>query len=83
MNIAKHDYSLTAKEGKWEVKVSPTTNYGYYEHDDFGEGGGLWFDAGTDLIDFDGRYVLPRNVAKALITLGYTVDPINYVGDPL
>lgn len=82
MNTQKHIYTQTAKEGKWVAKVSPTTYYGYYEHDDEGEGGGLWFTNG-ELTDFDGRSCLPRDVAKALISLRYKVDPINYVGDPL
>jgi hypothetical protein len=82
MTNAKHDYTLTAKEGKWEVKVSPTTHYGYYEHDDFGEGGGLWFN-GIALVDYDGRACLPRDVAVALKRMGYTVDQSAYVGDPI
>lgn len=82
MDIKKHDYTETAKEGKWEVKVSPTTGYGYFEHDVHGEGGGLWF-KGKELNDYDGVSCLPRDVAKALISLGYKVDPINYAGDPL
>jgi hypothetical protein len=83
MDLKKHDYTLTAKEGKWEVKVSPTTNYGYYEHDVYGEGGGLWFETDKSLRDYDGRSCLPRDVAKALIGLGYNVDPSAYVGEPL
>lgn len=82
MDTQKHNYSLAAKEGKWEVKISPTTQYGYYEHDVYGEGGGLWFSNG-ELTDFDGRSCLPRDVAKAVISLGYKVDAINYVGAPL
>lgn len=78
----EHAYTEIGRAGKWEVKVSPTTSYGYFEHDVQGEGGGLWFE-GKELSDYDGRSCLPRDVAKALIALGYIVDPINYVGEPL
>lgn len=77
--LKKHNYTVTLREGKWEVKVSPTTGYGYFEHDDYGEGGGLWFEdqAGTlSLADFDGRMVLPKDVGTALRGAGYNVDDI-------
>jgi hypothetical protein len=76
----KHDYTQTLREGRWEVKMSPTTHYGYYEHDIQGEGGGLWFD-GNKLRDFDGRSCLPRDVATALLKAGYELEHNEYVGD--
>lgn len=80
----KHDYSVTLRSGKWEVKVSPATWYGYFEHDQHGEGGGLWFethasstegDAGRKLalIDYDGWTHLPDGVATALRDGGFIV----------
>lgn len=83
----KHDYTITLREGKWEVKVSPSTAYGYFEHDAHGEGGGLWFEnapsvqfalpAGhpLQLFDYDGWTHLPKGVATALRNAGFIVGP--------
>ena len=47
----------------------------YFEHNGLGEdrAGGLWFDGAT-LDDYDGVFALPREVGRALIQLGITVD---------
>ena len=55
------------------VQISPSTQYGYWEHKDGSEGGGLWFD-GKELIDFDGAYALPNAIVKALREHGFTLD---------
>jgi hypothetical protein len=55
------------------VKLSPSTQYGYWEFSDGSEGGGLWFE-GTELVDFDGHYFLPARVVKVLRDNGYTLD---------
>jgi len=71
-----HQYTQVLDAGKFEIRVSPTTNYGYFEHNELGEdcGGGLWFD-GNNLTDYDGVFELPRTVADALVQAGYTVEP--------
>lgn len=82
-----YNFDKTLKSGKWEVKIDTGACYGYYEHDDFGEGGGLWFqvsknstngDSGRklELTDFDGRHVLPKSVVSALREAGFIVDEI-------
>ena len=52
------------------VGIDPTALYGYWEHKDGSEGGGLWFErteAGDlELVDYDGDYALPRLVIAAL-----------------
>ena len=50
----------------------PDEYRGYFEHDVHGEGGGLWFTNG-ELTDYDGVYFLPKDVATAIRSLGYTV----------
>jgi hypothetical protein len=72
-----HDYNLTAREGKFEVHISASTHYGYFEHADRGgdRGGGLWFED-NNLIDYDGVAVLPHAVIKAVRSLGYEVEDI-------
>lgn len=73
IDTKKHNYTLRATEGKWEVVVSPTTKYGYFEHSVHGEGGGLWFDKDKRVEDYDGVGILPKDVVKALRSLGYIV----------
>jgi hypothetical protein len=67
---AMHDYTETLESGNWLIKISPTTEYGYFENQDTGGEGGLWFD-GNELIDYDGVYELPKAVYSALKGAGY------------
>ena len=55
------------------VAVDTVEQYGYWEHDTMGEGGGLWFD-GRELVDHDGTATLPRRVAKLLRAMGFVVS---------
>ena len=84
-NTQPYNFTITLREGEWEVKIDPHRDYGYFEHDEQGEGGGLWFSRRDDgdgvanagsmvLEDFDGRYVLPVGVAIALRRFGVAVD---------
>lgn len=52
----------------FEIGYDEEENYGYFEHHKYGDecGGGLWFESG-ELTDFDGTFVLPKEVGKALI----------------
>lgn len=78
----KYEFDVLLRKGKWEVKVDTGARYGFYEHDDQGEGGGLWFEVDAEksngrnlsLTDYDGRAVLPRGVADALREAGFVVD---------
>lgn len=64
------------------VQIDPAARYGYWEHRDGTEGGGLWFEpqcaqptpGGTlELADYDGAFALPRKVIAALRAAGFTV----------
>jgi hypothetical protein len=68
-----YNFTKSAKVGKWEVHYDPAAHYGYFEHDEAGEGGGLWFE-GSKLVDFDGVFVLPKDVVKAIQQLGLGFD---------
>lgn len=65
---------LRTHKGKFEVVINPAENFGYFEHEDYGDewGGGLWFE-GKSLTDYDGVYELPAEVIAGIRELGYTV----------
>lgn len=68
------DKRLRTHAGKFEVVLNPEENFGYFEHEDYGDewGGGLWFE-GKNLIDYDGVYELPSEVIAGIRELGYIV----------
>lgn len=71
------DHELKTERGG-KVQIDRAARYGYWEHPDGTEGGGLWFDAAEgdalELIDFDGAYELPPSVVACLRANGYEVD---------
>ena len=69
------DYDKKGKTGKFEVNVSTEKQYGYFEHDEYGEdyGGGLWFER-NELVDYDGVYSLPKEVIEKIEALGFIVE---------
>ena len=68
-----HTYTESLEKGNWEVKISPTTQYGYFENVKTGSGGGLWFE-GRELIDYDGVFELPKDVIDILGGAGYDLS---------
>jgi hypothetical protein len=80
--MSKYNFTITLypygdKPGAGIVEIDSDSQYGYFEHRDGSEGGGLWFegdkDTGLELTDYDGVYVLPRPVVAALRAHGVTV----------
>lgn len=69
----QHDYTLKMQVKQWEIQISPGTQYGYFESDKTGNGGGLWFQHNS-LIDYDGVFELPKAVITAIETLGFNAD---------
>lgn len=74
-NITLAPYGDKPEAGR--VAIDTAAGYGYWEHRDGSEGGGLWFshEAGQpmELQDYDGDYELPRQVIAALRAFGFTV----------
>lgn len=71
-NVTLHPYDYDGGV----VGIDTTARYGYWEHHDGCEGGGLWFDAdgaGLVLTDYDGAYALPLRVLAALRDAGVIV----------
>ena len=61
--------------GKWVTYIredGDKEHRGYFEHDDYGEGGGIWF-TDWELVDYDGVYELPEEVEKAIKHLGFSL----------
>lgn len=59
---------------------------GFFEHHEYGDewGGGLWIENG-ELSDYDGCGMLPKQVADAIVKMGYSLgdmsDDCLYNGD--
>jgi hypothetical protein len=68
-----YNYDKKTQVGKWSVEIDSARQYGFFEHDDYGEGGGLWF-VDSMLVDYDGVYELPTNVIKGIEDLGFNAD---------
>lgn len=77
MDTKRHQYTMVGEAGAYHVEVSPTTGYGWFEHGKTGSGGGLWFD-GSELVDYDGVYALPRVVGDWLREKGFDVGEENH-----
>lgn len=68
-----YNFNLKTQVGKYTVEIDSAAKYGYFEHDIHGEGGGLWFNKGNSLEDFDGYSCIPKDVVKAIRELGFHV----------
>ena len=82
-NVTLHPWGDDPSRGV--VKIDTVSRYGYWEHKNGNEGGGLWFDEvpglyregqtpTLELVDFDGYYMLPHSVVAALRKAGYILD---------
>jgi hypothetical protein len=69
------NYDKSFDTQNFHVEVSAQALYGWFEHNDLGDecGGGLWFE-GNKLIDYDGVFELPKEVADVLAINGYDVE---------
>jgi len=76
MAKTKPKYVQIERVGKWVTYICEEVMYhehtGYFEHDDLGEGGGLWF-TDWELVDYDGVYELPEEVEEAIKHLGFSL----------
>lgn len=83
--MTTHDYTIDLSTANFTIKISPSTDYGYFEHNELGDqcGGGLWFAKAQvggrmicELYDYDGVEELPKEVATALLSNGYYLDDV-------
>lgn len=68
-----YNFDITINTGGWTIEVDNNAQYGYFEHNKTGTGGGLWFDERKVLIDYDGVFELPEPIISALKKHGYIV----------
>jgi hypothetical protein len=73
--MAQYNFDKKMITKKFIVEISTVDQYGYFEHNYYGDelGGGLWFE-NNELMDFDGTYVLPEEVADIIKDLGFIID---------
>lgn len=76
--MANYDYNVKTNDHKgYDIRVDTKAKYGCFEHNELGDedGGGLWFDDQGELEDFDGAFVLPKEVAEWInLQDGLSVD---------
>jgi len=68
-----NSYNVNLSTNKFEIWISTTTKYGWFEDKIIGDenGGGLWFDEDMQLQDYDGVYFLPDDVRNQLMRNNY------------
>lgn len=77
--MAEYDFNCKIVTDNFTIEVADSDRYGAFEHNDLGDecGGGLWFEQNPEgkleLIDADGTYTLPEEVAEALRLAGYVI----------
>lgn len=72
--MSGYTFNRRIQSGPFEILVDEAAQYGYFEHEEYGDGmgGGLWFE-GNVLVDADGTYELPKSVAAGLREMGFVV----------
>ena len=74
-----YKFNVTADTANFEIRIDLAAGYGYFEHNELGDGcgGGLWFgqqgDDSLTLSDYDGVAILPQEVGEALRAAGFAV----------
>lgn len=70
---APYVFDIQLDDGTTTVQVDSKAQYGWFENNTSGSGGGLWFEANA-LTDYDGVYCLPMGVIRQLRAACFTVD---------
>lgn len=69
-----YNFDVRVQAPGYTIEIDSTACYGYFENDETGDGGGLWFAEDKVLVDYDGVFSLPKKVASALIAAGYVIE---------
>ncbi len=69
-----YTFDKSIESNRWLVEIDSSANYGYFENNRNGNGGGLWFDDNKCLIDYDGVFELSKEVIASIELLGFNAD---------
>ena len=70
-----YNFNQDLSTERYTVQVDTAAQYGYFQNNNTGTEGGLWF-ADNTLIDYDGVFELPKQVHAALTNAGYSLEDI-------
>ena len=75
MSLNSVNYNIKFDTANFHVEVSSENEHGWFEHLEHGDecGGSLTFE-GNNLVDYDGTFSLPQEVARGLAEHKLTVD---------
>ena len=69
------DYDKSIQSGKYEIRIDSQQQYGYFEHDDFGEDdGGSFQMMNNEVVEIDACFSIPLEVAHGIMELGFKID---------
>ena len=76
--MTAYNFTTKLQALNYTIEIDDAADYGYFEHNLAGDGGGLWFEklanGKLSLVDYDGSADLPKRVAATLRENGYIVD---------
>jgi hypothetical protein len=73
--LTEYHFNQDLSTERYTVQIDTAAQYGYFQNNNSGTEGGLWFQDNT-LIDYDGVFELPKEVHAALTNAGYNLEDI-------
>lgn len=73
--MSEYNFNQDLSTERYTVQIDTSEQYGYFQNNNTGTEGGLWFD-GLRLSDYDGVPDLPKQVHAALVGAGYNLEDI-------
>jgi hypothetical protein len=74
-NTQPYNFNQDLSTERYTVQIDTAAQYGYFQNNNTGTEGGLWFD-GLRLSDYDGVFELPKQVYLILTNAGYNLGDI-------
>lgn len=71
--MSEYNFNLNLSTERYAIELDTTEGYGYFQNNNTGTEGGLWFD-GLRLSDYDGVFELPKQVYTALVNAGFDLS---------
>lgn len=73
--MSDYRFNLDLSNEHYTIKIDTRAQYGYFENNKSGTGGGIWFD-GKTIVDYDGVFDLPKQVYERLYSAGFAMEAI-------